>query len=131
MKNLSIFGLLIFLAAGCSGSNEDLGQKKKKNLLPLVSVSKAQIKKFSHKISVQGNIETDKDILVNSEMSGLITSVYVSSGQTIAKGQIILSMDEAIIDANIAELTTQLDHATYMLSKQEELVEQGLGFEIE
>ena len=131
MKNLSIFGLLIFLAAGCSGSNEDLGQKKKKNLLPLVSVSKAQIKKFSHKISVQGNIETDKDILVNSEMSGLITSVYVSSGQTIAKGQIILSMDEAIIDANIAELTTQLDHATYMLSKQEELVEQGLGIEIE
>jgi len=131
MKKSSIFGIIVFLAVGCSGSNEDIDQIKKKNLLPIVTVSKAQTKIFSHKISVQGNIETNKDILVNSEMSGLITAMHVSSGQTIAKGQLILSMDEALIDANIAELTTQLNYATYMLSKQEELVEQGLGAEIE
>jgi len=131
MKKSSIFGIIVFLAIGCSGSNEESDQIKKKNLLPLVTVSKAQTKNYSHKISVQGNVETDKDILVNSEMSGIITAIHVGSGQYIEKGKLILSMDEALINANIAELTTQLDYSTYMLSKQEELVEQGLGIEIE
>ena len=129
MKNISIFSLFLLLVFSCSVKEEET--KKNKNLLPLVSVSKAQIKNFSHKIKVQGNVSTDKDILLNTEMSGLITKINVAAGSRVEKGQFILSMDESMLVATISEILSQLEYANYMLSKQEELLQQGLGTELE
>ena len=131
MKKTIIFGLLLLLVYSCSSNETENGATKKENLLPLVSASEARIKKFSHKIKVQGNVSTERDILLNSEMSGLITKINVSSGSQVKEGQVILFMDESIIDANIAELNSQLEYASYMLSKQNELFEQGLGTELD
>ena len=86
---------------------------------------------FSHKIKVQGNVSTDKDILLNSEMSGLITQMHVSPGNTVKKDSLILSMDESMINSNIAELESQLKYAEYMFNKQNDLFNKGLGTELE
>ena len=73
IKFKSAFILLLtgfFLLQSCSGSLE----AKEEVYLPLVKVLKAENKRFEHKIQVQGNVETDKDVMLNAEMGGTITS---------------------------------------------------------
>ncbi|MDB3905373.1 efflux RND transporter periplasmic adaptor subunit [Crocinitomicaceae bacterium] len=131
MKKTSTLGLILLIIFSCSEDAKKNNEAKKENLIPLVAATEAQNKSFSHKIKVQGNVSTDKDILLNSEMSGLITQMHVSSGNSIKKGQVILSMDESIINANIIELKSQLDYANYMLGKQVDLFEKELGTELD
>lgn len=123
-----VTGSLILSA--CSSSSEE--QKTEvNNLAPLVKVENIQRKNFTHQIRIQGNVETDKDILINAEMGGLITSINVKAGQLIAQGQTIATIDAAILASNIDELKTQLEYAEYVLGKQEELNKRGVGSEFE
>ena len=130
MKKIAFLSLIILIFS-CSNETEKKETNKKENLLPLVIANEAKLKSFSHKIKVQGNVSTDKDILLNSEMSGLITQMHVSPGNTVKKGQLILSMDESMINSNIAELESQLEYAEYMFNKQNDLFKKGLGTELE
>lgn len=131
MKKISFLSLVLLFIFSCSDDVKEKGTNKKENLLPLVIATEAQLKSFSHKIKVQGNVSTDRDILLNAEMSGLITQMHVSAGSSVIKDQIILSMDESIINSNISELKSQLEYAEYMFNKQNELYEKGLGTELE
>ena len=131
MKKISFLSLLLIFLFSCSEEGKEKETNKKENLLPLVIASEAQVKSFSHKIKVQGNVSTDKDILLNAEMSGLITQMHISAGSSVKKGQLILSMDESIINSNISELESQLEYAEYMFNKQNDLYNQGLGTELE
>jgi RND family efflux transporter MFP subunit len=84
---------------------------------------------FTHEIKVQGNVETDQDILLNAEMGGLITSINVKEGQKVSKGTLIATIDASIMASNMVELQTQLEYAKYVLEKQEKLREKGVGTE--
>ena len=108
------------------GKKEKEGQSK-----PLVILSKAKTEEFQHKIRVQGNIETDQDVMLTAEMGGIITEINVKEGQKVSKGQVIAQVDASILASNVAELESQLNYAEYMLSKQEELNKRGVGSEID
>jgi membrane fusion protein (multidrug efflux system) len=99
--------------------------------LPIVTASKVSIEDFVHKVEVPGTVETDQNSLVTAEASGLITKIYVKEGQKVSKGQTLASIDAEILAANLAELRTSLDMAEYMLAKQEELRNKGVGVEVE
>jgi RND family efflux transporter MFP subunit len=131
MNKISTLSLILLIIFSCSEEVKENEEGKKENLIPLVVATEAQNKSFAHKIKVQGNVATNKDILLNSEMSGLITQMHVNSGNSVKKGQLILSMDESIINANISELKSQLEYANYMLDKQVDLFEKELGTELD
>ena len=131
MNKISTLSLILLIIFNCSEEVKENEEGKKENLIPLVVATEAQNKSFAHKIKVQGNVATNKDILLNSEMSGLITQMHVNSGNSVKKGQLILSMDESIINANISELKSQLEYANYMLGKQVDLFEKELGTELD
>lgn len=121
-------GSLLVLQS-CGGAEEK--EEKVVKMDPLVHVSKIEMKPFSHEIRVQGNVETDQDILLNAEMGGLITKITVKEGQKISKGQTIATIDASILASNQVEIQTQLDYAKYILSKQEQLHDKGVGSEFE
>lgn len=98
---------------------------------PLVDLSRVEIKDFSHEISVQGTIETDKDALLNAEMGGTISRISVKEGDKVRKGQTLVSIDAAMVSSSINEVNTQLEFAEYMLEKQKELQDRGVGSEFE
>jgi membrane fusion protein, multidrug efflux system len=158
MKTITkLVGFTIFLTVvACSSSSnskiEDLLTKKKElkaklaeiqlqlnainsstetSSLPIVSLAKIENGTFIHKIKVQGTVETDQDILLNAEMGGLITYVHVKEGQYVSVGQVLVTLDASMISSNIQELETQLEHATYILEKQEELKKRGVGSEFD
>jgi membrane fusion protein (multidrug efflux system) len=99
--------------------------------LPLVKLEQAHKQTFVHKIEVQGNVETDKDVLLNAEMGGLITQINVKAGDKVNAGQVIAVLDGAMLSSNAEEIKTQLDYAEYMLAKQEELKKRGVGSEFD
>lgn len=130
MNKQIIFISLILSLIGC-GSDQKKDEIEKTTLLPLVQTATVKKKPFSHKISIQGNIESPQDIMLNSELSGMIKEVTVSSGQIVKQGETLVIMDAAILTANMNELNSQLEFAQYMLNKQLELFNQNLGSEFD
>ena len=100
-------------------------------LIPIVTSSKIKVMDFVHKVEVPGAVETDKNALLIAEASGVIKRVHVKEGQKVVKGQSLITIDSEILSSSIDELETSLDLAKYMFEKQEKLMEQGVGVEIE
>jgi len=123
-------GLLV-VAASCSSEASQETEKEVVVFEPLVELDSVELKRFTHEISVQGNVETDQDITLSAEMGGLITSINVKEGQVIRKGQVIARVDASVLSSNVQELQTQLEYAEYMLGKQEELMKRGVGSEFD
>lgn len=128
---LTSFFLLpaLLLIQACGGNTDEPTEEV--ILKPLVKLEQAQKTRFVHKIRVQGNVETDQDITLSSEMGGLITAINVKEGQKVTKGQVIAQVDASVLSSNLAELNTQLEYAKYMLKKQQELNDRGVGSEFE
>ncbi|MFK8039459.1 MAG: efflux RND transporter periplasmic adaptor subunit [Crocinitomicaceae bacterium] len=103
----------------------------KKEVVLLVTSTEVMKKNFQHKIELQGAVETDQNILINSEASGVIRKISVKEGQRVSRGQTLITIDAEILQNNIEELNTSLEMANYMYDKQMSLNEKGLGTEIE
>jgi len=133
MKYATIIIILIsvLLSANSCTTKTSEEDKNEQIIYPLVNLETVTRQDFKHEIVVQGNIETDKDVLLTAEMGGLLTAILVKDGQHINKGQVIATIDAAVLSSNVAELESQLEYAQYMLSKQEELNERGVGSEFD
>lgn len=118
---------LLITTQSCETAEEEVEVAQR----PKVNLVKSKRDKFIHKIKVQGNVETDQDVMLSAEMGGLIISVDVKEGQKVSKGQVIAQVDASVLSSNLQELQTQLDYAEYMLKKQEELNKRGVGSEID
>ena len=103
----------------------------KADLLPLVTVSKVEQKDFVHKVEVQGAVETDQNVLLNAETNGTIQTIHVKEGQRVSQGQALITIDSEILASTIDELETSLELATYLFEKQQKLLDEGVGVEVE
>lgn len=124
-KYLTLIISVSLLAGACKPEEKKIEEEKV--FLPLVKLESAENKTFIHKIIVQGNVETEKDVLLNAEMGGLITNIHVKSGQKVNAGQILVTLDGSMLSSSSDELKTQLEYAEYILKKQEELKNRGVG----
>jgi RND family efflux transporter MFP subunit len=134
MKSIKSFLYLVPVAAllvGCAAEPEAEKEDKNERNDLIVSLETVEETQFEHKIRVQGNIETDQDVLLTAEMGGLITNVLVKEGQKVTKGQVIARVDASVLASNMAELQSQLKYAQYMLDKQTELHKRGVGSEFD
>lgn len=128
MRSKSIFSSAFIITALFMGScSSEETVTKEENFLPLVKLAPALEKPFEHKITVQGNVETEKDVLLNSEMGGLVTTVHVKSGERVSSGQVLVTLDASMLSSSAEELKTQMEYAQYMLDKQSELKKRGVG----
>lgn len=130
MKYSLLTGAALFVLFATSSCTE-AEIKEEKASFPLVKLESVSTKDFKHEINIQGNIETDQDVLITAEMGGLLTSILVKEGQTISKGKVIATIDASILSKNVEELQTQIEYAEYMLGKQEELFKRGVGSEFD
>lgn len=120
-----------FIIPSCGPGEKAEDKEQKGPSTPKVEVAEVMETSFEHRIRVQGNVETDQDVLLTAEMGGLITSVKVKEGQKVSKGTVIATVDASILASNMNELKTQLEYAEYMLEKQEELNKRGVGSEFD
>lgn len=99
--------------------------------LPLVTTIMVKDTLFKHYIDIQGNVETNENILIYPEYSGLLSRVYVKEGQKVRKGQVLAKIDDGGLSSQVAQMQTQYNLAKTTYERQERLWNQKIGSEIQ
>lgn len=86
---------------------------------------------FKHFVEVQGNVETDQNVVLNAEYSGVLTQVYVKEGRRVSKGQHLAKIDDGGLSSQVAQQEAQLALAQTTFERQQRLWNQKIGSEIQ
>ena len=119
---------------GCSTDQKDeqiADTNKRNESSTIVTTIVSEVKPFEHYFEIQGQVVSKKNLLVLPEMGGLIQMIAVEDGQRVNKRQLIATLSSDLLNANMDELEEQLTLAKYVLEKQTELADQGLGTELQ
>jgi RND family efflux transporter MFP subunit len=129
--------ILILTLAGCGSSETEVsetstsGQETTVSDLFKVGVTRITPQVFTHRFSVQGNVETDRNALLTTEFGGAIEEVLVREGQQVTKGAPLVRVNTDVMERSMSELQTQLELAQAVFDRQDRLWEQKIGSEIE
>jgi RND family efflux transporter MFP subunit len=98
----------------------------------LVQVSNLVPQSFSHYIELQGKITTENMFYVSPRgMGGQVKAIYVKQGDVVKKGQLLIKLDDAIVNQQIASLKTQLNFVKDIYNRQKNLWAEGIGTEVQ
>lgn len=98
---------------------------------PLITVKKLKDTVFKHYVEVQGNIETDQNIIIHPEFSGVLTDIYVEEGEKVTKGQLLGNIEDNGLSSQLAEAKTKLSLAKTTYERRKRLWDKNIGSEIE
>ena len=96
-----------------------------------VTVTKVKQKTFEHFFEVHGNVEATENAAIYAEIPGRINEIYVTEGQIVRKGEILISIDASQLESGIKELEKGLELASKMYVKQKALWDQKIGSEVQ
>lgn len=96
-----------------------------------VTAAGIQPQAFVHKIEIQGTADSDENVIVTTDFGGTVEKVHVTEGQKVAKGQVLLSLDDDIVSKQIEEIKVSLDLASTTYEKQQRLWDQKIGSELQ
>lgn len=107
--------------------------------IKLVSVAPVGTQSFEHFIDLQGKVDADNISYITPRgMGGQVKAIYVTEGQSVKKGQLVLKLDDAIMQQQLAAsrkglegIKTQLTYAKSIYQRQQNLWNQGIGTEVQ
>ena len=86
---------------------------------------------FTHYIDIQGNVDTKQNLIIYPEYSGVLSQVYVKSGQKVNKGQILARIDDGGLSNQLEQMETQATLAKTTFERQKNLWDKKIGSEIQ
>lgn len=104
---------------------------KQNNQSVLIESESVLIADFKHKIQVQGEVASRKNITMAAEAPGRAIQINVSPGDIVKRNQLLVKLDAETTENSIRELRTALKLASIIFEKQENLWEQEIGTEIQ
>jgi multidrug efflux pump subunit AcrA (membrane-fusion protein) len=99
--------------------------------LKLVGVTEVKIAPFRHYIDLQGKIDADESVAVTSRVPGSLTRVLVKNGDNVRKGQLLATIDDALLTKSLDELNGNLKVADDIYNRQKGLWDQKIGTEVQ
>ncbi|MBD3374279.1 efflux RND transporter periplasmic adaptor subunit, partial [candidate division KSB1 bacterium] len=106
------------------------GDTLSKDLTPVI-VEKITPQSFEHIINVQGTVESDNNIMIPAQYSGIVKKIHVTEGQSVKEGQLLAELDGAILENTLAELEVNLELAKTVFERQSRLWEKEIGSEVQ
>lgn len=112
---LLIIGFAGFIAYRISSnknkndSSKDKGVKKKAMTVSGIVV---KLQAFENNLSLSGSIEANEQVEIRSEVSGIVDRIYFSEGSNVAKGQLLIKVNDAEIRAQLAQASTKKNLAS-------------------
>ncbi len=86
---------------------------------------------FKHYLEIQGDVDTDKNIVIYPEYSGILKNISIKEGDQVRAGQILARIDDGGLSSQLAQIETQLSLAKTTFERQERLWKQKIGSEIQ
>ena len=116
-----------------------LDTSKKEAIEKLVGIVAIVPQNFIHYIDLQGHIDADNISYISPRLGGgQVKAIFITKGQTVKKGQLLLKLDDAVIKQSIAAakqsletIKTQLALAKDLYNRQNNLWKQGIGTEVQ
>jgi RND family efflux transporter MFP subunit len=107
--------------------------------IKLVSVAPVATQDFKHFIDLQGKVDAENISYISPRMGpAQVKAVYVTQGQSVRKGQLLLKLDDAIMRQNVTAarqqlegIKTQLGYAKNIYQRQQNLWKEGIGTEVQ
>ncbi len=99
-------------------------------LVPVHTV-KVSRQVFHNYFTVQGDVTSDKNILIPAEYSGVVKSVKYEEGDYVEAGTLLAEINNELLLKQKSELETSLELATTNYERQERLWEQNIGSEMQ
>lgn len=96
-----------------------------------VRVEEISAAEFKRPVEIQGVVESDKNVVVSSEVAGRVVEVSVKEGQRVSQGQTIARVDGNITASSIQEVENALKLAETTYKKQKSLYDQSVGTEMQ
>jgi len=97
----------------------------------LVTTFTAQAKPFASYIDIQGTAESDLNVAVSAEMGGEVVKLWVEEGDAVKQGQLLIQLDDAILQKQLADVEVSLELATTVFEKQQKLWDKKIGSEMQ
>lgn len=96
-----------------------------------VAVTELAPRSFNHFVKTQGSVEAEDNIMLSAKSMGIVTAVYITEGQQVARGQVLVQLDNAVIRQNIEAMKSQLELASIIYNRQKNLWDQKIGTEVQ
>jgi len=105
----------------------------------LVSIQTIQPNEFAHYIQLEGKVDAENISYITPRGGpGQVKAIYVKQGDNVKQGQLLLKLDDAIINQNLAAakqgletIKTQLAYAKNIYQRQKNLWDQNIGTEVQ
>lgn len=98
---------------------------------PIVSTSRIIKQDFNHYVELQGDVKSEKIISIYPEFSGIINKIFVKSGESVDKGQVLATIDDGGLKQQLSQLQITFNLAKTTYERQERLWGQKIGSEIQ
>lgn len=97
----------------------------------LVEVTEIEDGLFKHYVELPGDVETNQNIIIYPEYSGILVDVLVEEGDEVRAGQVLARIDDGGLASQLAQLEAQAALAKTTFERQKRLWEQNIGSEIQ
>jgi len=97
----------------------------------IVEVAELSLQPFEHFFQASGTVEAEQFAMVSPETGGQIKKIHITEGQTVSKGQLLISLNSQVLINSIEEVKLGLELATKIYEKQNDLWQQNIGSEIQ
>jgi membrane fusion protein (multidrug efflux system) len=112
-------------------NHPDFGTQTSKIKTVPVTVDSVQVKTFEHFFEVHGNVQVEENAALYPEAPGNVKTIHVREGQTVKKGDLIVTIDASTLESGIKELKSGYNLAKVVFEKQNSLWQQNIGSEIQ
>jgi RND family efflux transporter MFP subunit len=90
-----------------------------------VTIALAQMQKIEDKLEVVGTFEARKELSAIAESQGRITNLYIEEGQSISKGKVIATIDDATIQSQLKTAQSSLEKSKKDVERYKNLLNVG------
>ncbi len=109
------------LLAGCGGSSSETNEPQHKDVK--VTTGQARSETVPQTVAATGGLEADKSVMVSTRMMGWVREIHVTEGQTVQKGDPLLSIDDSDLRAKKAQAEAGINEAKAVLANAERMAE--------
>lgn len=119
------------LSTDLKAINDKLDALIENKNIPLITALTVKETVFTHFIELQGNVQTKQNILIYPELPGILKTMFVKEGQQVVKGQVLATIEDGGLSAQLMQLTANAQLAKTTYARQKRLWDQKIGSEMQ
>lgn len=106
----------MFGGSSSDATKQDAGANDEENLTPLVRVSELELRNVRQTIETSSFLQSEHRVAVLPKVSGRVREVLIEEGATVAKGQVIVKLDDRESQSALSQASIQLEDSRVRLA---------------